>query len=469
MKLSFLFGLKIITFWLLFINFSNISIAGTAEEPVAAPSWILVKNVTAYSMEINWEPVGVDVNYLVVLSQLPVTTFPIDGMTYQKGDWIGTSKIAYVGKQTSFSPSGIRANTNYFIRVIPFNGSSGSENYLIPKGIEKLARSKGLNYGQYYNGLELDSKSFLMDLGVLLQQHRVVEYSAYKTTLLEEVELLDTTNNRRFVQCVYTGHAQVFEGAFDWVKSGFSREHTFSHSWMPSYPANNPYKTEYSDLHNLYPTHLANANTKRSNYPLDEVTGSIIYQYKEGRLGYNGSRIVYEPSDKQKGNAARAIFYMVIAYNGVDGKVWEIPDFQDQEILKKWHFNDPPDSYEISRQEYIYKIQGNRNPFIDSADFVCAIDFKTKQVIPCQESASIANKNLFEPTYKLKDGWMFFDEVIDHVKIVTLEGRTIFNDRNCTKINLTETIQVENVFCLVYFEYFGFVFCKKMNFSELIR
>jgi hypothetical protein len=236
---------------------------------------------------------------------------------------------------------------------------------------------------------------------------------------------------------------------------------------MPSYPANNPYKTEYSDLHNLYPTHLANANTKRSNYPLDEVTGSIIYQYKEGRLGYNGSRIVYEPSDKQKGNAARAIFYMAIAYDGVDGKVWEIPEYQDQEILKKWHFNDPPDSYEISRQEYIYKIQGNRNPFIDSADFVCTIDFKSKQIVPCQQSASILNKNLFEPSYKLRNGWLLFDEIIDCLKIFSLDGKTIFEEKNCSAINLEQFIFSVDSFYSFCIEDQGRIFRMKCGFQNI--
>ena len=34
-----------------------------------------------------------------------------------------------------------------------------------------------------------------------------------------------------------------------------------------------------------------------------------------------------------------------------------------------------PDNYEIARHEYIYNLQGNRNPFIDSIDFACFIDF----------------------------------------------------------------------------------------------
>ena len=64
MKLSFLFNLKIITFWLLLFNFANFCRAQIAAEPIVAPTWIGVKNVTAYSMEINWQPVGDALNYL---------------------------------------------------------------------------------------------------------------------------------------------------------------------------------------------------------------------------------------------------------------------------------------------------------------------------------------------------------------------------------------------------------------------
>lgn len=464
MKLSFLFNLKIITFWLLLFNFANFCCAEIAAEPSLAPTWIAVKNVTAYSMEINWEPVGDALNYLVLLSEKPIKSFPLDGKTYQKGDWIGAAKVASIGKLTSCVPNGVRANRSYYIRVFPFNGTSTTENYLTSQGIEKMVKSKGLFYGEYYQGVSLESESFLLDLGVLLQQHRVVDYSAYKSTLLESVELLDTSGNRRFIQCVYTGHQQIVEGAFDWVKSGFSREHTFSHSWMPSYPANNPYKTEYSDLHNLYPTHLANANTKRSNYPLDEVTGSIIYQYKEGKLGYNGSRIVYEPSDKQKGNAARAIFYMLIAYDGVEGKVWRLPANQDQDVLKKWHFNDPPDSYEISRQEYIYKVQGNRNPFIDSADFVCAIDFKNRQLIQCESHLSNKDLPVSAIDFKIIDGILQCDKIIDRITVLSMEGKMICSNERCVSINLNKISMNKNNLYFLYFESDTKKYVKKIIF-----
>jgi hypothetical protein len=146
---------------------------------------------------------------------------------------------------------------------------------------------------------------------------------------------------------------------------------------MPSWPADNPEEPEYNDQHNLYPANLAEANIPRSNLPLGEVNGTVLDSYLDGQLGYaNGTsgQIVYEPRDQQKGNAARAIFYMAVAY-GFDLDGDQDSQVQDQDVLKNWHYADLPDNYEIARHEYIYDLQGNRNPFIDSVDFVCFIDF----------------------------------------------------------------------------------------------
>ena len=66
---------------------------------------------------------------------------------------------------------------------------------------------------------------------------------------------------------------------------------------------------------------------------------------------------------------------MATAYNGQNGLNWAIPNYQDQDILKTWHFTDLPDSYEIARQEYIYSVQDNRNPYIDSVNYACHVSF----------------------------------------------------------------------------------------------
>jgi hypothetical protein len=137
----------------------------------------------------------------------------------------------------------------------------------------------------------------------------------------------------------------------------------------------NPELMEYSDQHNLYPTNLQNANTPRSNLPLMDITGNVVFTYLEGSVGYNGAQMVYQPRASQKGNAARAIFYMATCYNGISGNNWKLPAYQDQTSLKNWHFADLPDNYEIARQEYIFSTQGNRNPYIDSVNFACHVSF----------------------------------------------------------------------------------------------
>ena len=64
--------------------------------------------------------------------------FRIDGKTYQKGDWVGDAKVVYSGNQTYCVPDGVRANRSYYVRVIPFNGTNSSENYLTSQGVEKM-------------------------------------------------------------------------------------------------------------------------------------------------------------------------------------------------------------------------------------------------------------------------------------------------------------------------------------------
>jgi|BioPla2DNA2_1021312.scaffolds.fasta_scaffold210006_1 endonuclease I len=39
----------------------------------------------------------------------------------------------------------------------------------------------------------------------------------------------------------------------------------------------------------------------------------------------------------------------------------------------KWHLEEPVSESEIRRNEAVFKIQGNRNPFIDVPDYACKI------------------------------------------------------------------------------------------------
>jgi endonuclease I len=348
-----------------------------ATEPAANPTALNFSNVKAYAFNGTYTASANTENYVVVWSNgAAVNAAPVDGVTYQRGDVIGNGRVTYVGPATAFAPRHVIANQTYHVAVFAFNGPSGYENYKTTAPLTGSVTSQGEQIGSYYSTISSSSTSFVTDLSALINPHTVISYGNYKPTVMNQFEIQDTTLGRSFVICAYSGERKVFNDPFDWTAVGYSREHSYCHSWMPSFPADGtPAKPEYSDQHNLYPTNLNNANSPRSNLPMNEITGSIVFNYLEGSVGYNGAQMVYEPRDSHKGNAARSIFYMAVAYNGINGQGWGLGSNQPQEVLKTWHFADLPDNYEIARNEYIFSQQNNRNPFVDSVDYACFIDF----------------------------------------------------------------------------------------------
>lgn len=152
----------------------------------------------------------------------------------------------------------------------------------------------------------------------------------------------------------------------------YNREHSMPKSWFnEGYPM-------YTDLFHLYPTD-SYINNMRSNYPFGEV--NTIKKQSEGGFsklgtcavsGYSGT--VFEPADEYKGDFARTYFYMATRYESQIA-TWKsdmlagnaYPAFTQWAItmLLKWHREDPVSEKEIKRNEAVYTIQKNRNPYID--------------------------------------------------------------------------------------------------------
>ena len=129
------------------------------------------------------------------------------------------------------------------------------------------------------------------------------------------------------------------------------------------------------------------------SYATDNYVGTSL------TLGTSiSSEDVFEPQDCDKGDIARAIFYLVARYNYLSG---EDPDgissdnpnleiVQDNTVragytsdatntgkqgiltdLLEWHHLDPVDDFEIKRNDILYRnYTFNRNPFIDYPDWV---------------------------------------------------------------------------------------------------
>lgn len=366
------------------IDLYGIGLNGLATEPSTNASNLQFSNVEAYMFNGTYTPAPTAEKYIVLWSNNgTITGTPTDGTTYLRGDVIGNAKVAYIGTGTNFAPRHVIANQTYDVKVFAFNGPAGFENYITTTPASGTVNSTGNASGTYYSGIDKTSSTFITDLSALINPHTVISYGNYKPTVMAQFEVRDTTNGQSFVVCSYTGERKVFNDPFDWTPLNFSREHTYSHSWMPTFPADGTSpKPEYSDQHNLYPVNQTQANAIRSNLPMNEVTGTVVYSYLDGVCGYNGAQLCYEPRDANKGNAARAMMYMATCYNTIAGNNWGLGVNQPQDILKAWHEMDPADNYEIARNEYIFSQQNNRNPFVDSASYACYINFENMTYIP---------------------------------------------------------------------------------------
>jgi endonuclease I len=151
----------------------------------------------------------------------------------------------------------------------------------------------------------------------------------------------------------------------------YNREHSFPNSWFGGevYPM-------YSDLFHLYPTD-GWVNNKRENYPFGVTTSPTWTSTNGSKLGpsaYTGyTGIVFEPVNGYKGDFARSYFYMAVRYYGEDSG-WPGSDMVTGSQLKpwalkmlmEWDIADPVSLKERDRNEAVYLIQGNRNPFIDN-------------------------------------------------------------------------------------------------------
>ncbi len=168
-------------------------------------------------------------------------------------------------------------------------------------------------------------------------------------------------------------------GSYSGEGSCYNREHSFPKSWF------NDAAPMYSDLFHIYPTD-GKVNGQRSNYPYGEVSSPTWTSMNGSKLGpcsypgYTGT--VFEPIDEFKGDLARTYFYMTTCYedkiSGWNSAVLSgnsYPGYVNWflDMLLEWNEQDPVSQKEIDRNNAIYNVQGNRNPYIDHPEWVCAV------------------------------------------------------------------------------------------------
>jgi hypothetical protein len=419
-----------------------------ASEPLQQATNLTFSNTKTYSLNASFNPTDSVDGYLVLRKKgSPITALPLDGSVYQRGDIIGDAQVVYSSNTTTISPNNIVAETDYYFAVFSYNGPNSFRNYLTNSPlIGDIITPNSMMPISYYNNINTSSPSFMNDLHGLTNPHQMQYYSYYDDLMIAFFESRDTTLDRRVVTCVYSGENKIYNEPFDFSATGYSREHTYCHSWMPTNPAQN--LPEYSDFHHLFPSNLNSANILRSNNPLGEVV-NVTTSFLGCKSGTNSNgQVVFEPRDEHKGDAARAIMYQAICYTSINGNSWALPSNQDQMILKNWHFQDPPDNWEIARNDFIYSIQNNRNPFIDSINYVCFVDFSNMSYDPsaCIPSSTqeLLNRGFITYPNPSKDHLSLFVDAttISSYQITDYLGRIIvskeINNQKIVKVNVSK-------------------------------
>ncbi len=165
----------------------------------------------------------------------------------------------------------------------------------------------------------------------------------------------------------------------------YNREHTWPTSWfggnvMPM----------HTDLYHIVPTD-GFVNNRRANFPYGEVNNPSWVSANGAKLGPNVTPgytgVVFEPIDAYKGDFARGMLYMTVRYYGL-GNNWPGSDMTAGaellpwalDLMLQWHEQDPVSQKEIERNDAVYALQNNRNPFIDNPDFAFLIWDETAAV-----------------------------------------------------------------------------------------
>ncbi|WP_091412181.1 endonuclease [Aquimarina amphilecti] len=271
-------------------------------------------------------------------------------------------------------PSGfIRLNDNKELRVIDNDFTVASWGTPLNPTFGNVASTAPVDY---YNSLEgLADAALVQAIQDIVADPTTVRTHSYA----DIVEILGSADqspeNSNQVWLLYTEQQRPkldFAGLTD-INETWNREHTYPRSrgefqdfrdfddiadGISGFVTTNADSLRHanSDAHGLRATD-SNENSSRGNQHYGEYNGPT------GNLG------------SWKGDVARGIFFLVTRYKALqvvngfpDDTDSTISELGDLATLLDWHRNDPPDDFEMNRNNVIYNWQFNRNPFIDQPD-----------------------------------------------------------------------------------------------------
>ena len=212
------------------------------------------------------------------------------------------------------------------------------------------------------------SKAIIVD-AILESSHNqitTINYDQARKIMFGKLFLQTKSNGAPYIQDVYCNREFNKNHGVGANKIPNPKFLNCEHTWPQSkFNKNMPLEVQKADLHHLFPSDMK-ANSTRNNHPFAEVTGKETHdECSDSKIGYEAQTDLksFEPPTEHKGNVARAMYYFSTRYK-------MSIDSMQASYLKKWNQEDPVDAEEISRNDRIMEIQGNRNPFIDFPDLM---------------------------------------------------------------------------------------------------
>ncbi len=274
-----------------------------------------------------------------------------------------------------------------------YDGTAGLTGYALKSKLHDIIAAKNINWHYddlpaFYNQTDLD---------------RYYDHGPENTTILLDMYSEIPTGPDAY-EYISTNIASG-TGA---EGQGYNREHVVPQSTFNSdYPM-------YSDLHFIIPAD-ARINSLRNNYPYGVGNSTVHYTFTNTSKiansaipNYAYTNRVYEPINEFKGDIARMLLYFVARYedklpsfnyytninpaidrSALDGTAERAFDPEYIAMLIQWHNQDGVSQKEIDRNNAVYAIQKNRNPFIDNPQWVNAIWGQTPDAV-----APLAPSNL---------------------------------------------------------------------------
>lgn len=311
----------------------------------------------------------------------------------------------------------------------------------------------------YYDNATGTGYTLKTQLFNIINQHNVVSYSPglwnlYTTTdARADGKVWDIYTTCNFTFGTGTGGNQDQGSGGTAECQFFNKEHTFPKSWFGGVSGT----PMYSDAFHVMPTDKK-VNGNRGNLAYG-IVGTASFTSSNGcKIGNNiapsgPAMTVFEPADEYKGDIARNYFYMATCYedliagwenynsNGaafLDGTNTRVYEQWALSMLYSWHLADPVSTKEINRNNAVYAVQANRNPFIDHPEWVNVIWGTSLSTSIATFSAGIAVYPNPTNNHTISIGSA---TPIDDIQLITINGQIIQEIKKPVFNNATYTLE----------------------------